>query len=219
MVDLLEVYFVEHVKKVPKNEAVDDYFVELCKYAVDHGDVKRCQRLLERVIAHTNNKRPEIAFYLAGTYKEDGDISGAYRHFFKSREEREVISCLEKAMVHGYQSEQDLFVARACLDMLLRSTDLAKTRAIREHFSDVKDSSGAESPLLQFIEFLIEAIDLDEFRLVAQMANNDFKKALDRDPTLYDKVDTICRKYFEESIKPENPMQKLLAQMTGGAFN
>jgi hypothetical protein len=114
-------------------------------------------------------------------------------------------------MIHGYQSEQDLFVARACLDMLLRSTDLSKTRAIRDHFTDVKDSSGAESPLLQFIEFLIEAIELEEFKLVNQMANNDFKKALDRDPSIYDKVDTICRKYFEQSIKPENPMQKLLA--------
>jgi hypothetical protein len=122
-------------------------------------------------------------------------------------------------MIHGYQSEQDLFVARACLDMLLRSSELSKTRAIREHFSDVKDSSGAESPLLQFVEFLIEAIELEEFGLVNQMANQDFKKVLERDPALYDKVDTICRKYFEKSIKPENPMQKLLQSMTGGAFS
>lgn len=42
VVDILEVYFVDHVKKVAKNEAVDDFFVELCKYAVDHGDVRRC---------------------------------------------------------------------------------------------------------------------------------------------------------------------------------
>jgi hypothetical protein len=56
-----------------------------------------------------------------------------------------------------------------------------------------------------------EAIELEEFRLVNQMANNDFKKALDRDTSLYDKVDTICRKYFDQSIKPENPMQKMLA--------
>ena len=166
---------------------------------------------MERVIAHTNNKRPEIALYLAETYKEEGDISGAYKHYFKARDEREVITTLEKAMIHGYQSEKDLFVARACLDMLLRSTDLTKTRAIRVHFSDVKDSSGADSPLLQFVEFLIEAIELEEFRLVNQMANNDFKKALDRDTSLYDKVDTICRKYFDQSIKPENPMQKMLA--------
>lgn len=103
--------------------------------------------------------------------------------------------------------------------MLLRSGELSKTRAIREHFCEVKDASGAESPLLQFIDFLIEAIELEEFGLVNQMANQDFKKVLERDPVLYDKVDTICRKYFEQSIKPENPMQKILQSMTGGAFN
>ena len=39
---------------------------------------------------------------LAGTLKDEGDISGAYRNFYKARDEKEVISCLEKAMVHGY---------------------------------------------------------------------------------------------------------------------
>ena len=53
------------------------------------------------------------------------------------------------------------------MDMMLRSEDLAKTRAIRDHFSHVKDSSGAESPLLNFIDFLFEAIELDDFKLVA----------------------------------------------------
>ena len=50
--------------------------------------------------------------------------------------------------------------------MLLRSTDIAKTRAIRAHFPDIKDISGAESPLLQFLDFLIEAVELKEFKLV-----------------------------------------------------
>jgi hypothetical protein len=61
--------------------------------------------LLERIIGHTNNKRPEIAFYLAGTQKAEGDISGAYKNFYKARDETEIISCLEKAMACGYQSE------------------------------------------------------------------------------------------------------------------
>jgi hypothetical protein len=103
--------------------------------------------------------------------------------------------------------------------MLLRSNDLTKTRAILAHFSNVKDNSGAESPLLQFVEFLIEAIDIGEFGLVNTMANTDFKKALERDPALFDKVDTICRKFFNKSIKPENPMAKLMQQFTSGAFN
>lgn len=122
-------------------------------------------------------------------------------------------------MIYGYQSEQDLFVARACLDMLLRSNELGKTREIRSHFSDVKDNSGAESPLLQFIDFLVEAIELGEFGIVHQMVTVDFKKVLERDPALFEKVDSVCRKFFSKSVKPENPMAKLMQQFTGGAFN
>lgn len=41
MVDILEIYFTEHVKKVKDLGAVDDYLVELSRFAVDHGDVGR----------------------------------------------------------------------------------------------------------------------------------------------------------------------------------
>lgn len=34
VVDILEIYFVEHVKRTPSNGAVDDYFVELCNFAM-----------------------------------------------------------------------------------------------------------------------------------------------------------------------------------------
>ena len=103
--DILDLYFVEYVKKIAKNEACDDFFVELCHFAVQSGDVRRCQKLFERIIGHTNNKRPEIAAYLAETEKIQGDISGAYKNFFKCRNEKEVIYCLERAMASGYESE------------------------------------------------------------------------------------------------------------------
>ena len=32
VVDILEIYFVEHVKKVTDNAAADDYFVNLCNF-------------------------------------------------------------------------------------------------------------------------------------------------------------------------------------------
>merc|ERR1719362_1458836 len=43
VVDILEIYFVEHVKKIKDFGAVDDYLVELCSYAMQHGEVTRCQ--------------------------------------------------------------------------------------------------------------------------------------------------------------------------------
>ena len=41
VVDILEIYYVEHVKKVAANGAVDDFFVEIIKYAIANGDIVR----------------------------------------------------------------------------------------------------------------------------------------------------------------------------------
>ena len=43
MVDILEIYFTEHVKK-SKNvkEVADDFLVEQCAFAVEKGDKVRC---------------------------------------------------------------------------------------------------------------------------------------------------------------------------------
>jgi len=50
--------------------------------------------------------------------------------------------------------------------MLQKSTDLTKTRAIRENFREIKDADGGDSPILNFIDFLIEAVELGEFELI-----------------------------------------------------
>ena len=83
--DILDIYFVEHVKKVKDHGAVDDYLVELCAFTMQHGDVGRAQGLFERIIGHTNNKRQELADMLACSYRDMGVHSKAYKYFFKSR--------------------------------------------------------------------------------------------------------------------------------------
>ena len=84
---------------------------------------------------------------------------------------------MEHVMQEGYASEQDLFVARACLDMLIKSCELEKTRAIRAHFA-----STPQTLLLTFIDFLIECIELEEFEMVKQMADVDYRVELRRAP-------------------------------------
>ena len=134
---------------------------------------------------------------LAASYKQHRLYSRAYKYFFKSRNVEEVCACMEHVMQQdGYQSEQDLFVARACLEMLIKSTELAKTRHIRQHFKDVPQSA-----ILNFVDFLIEAVEMEEFEMVKQMANVDYAIELKRDPTLYEKVNTISEKYFGHTIK------------------
>jgi hypothetical protein len=42
VVDILEIYFVEHVKKVKDHGAVDDFLIEICEYAMTNGEAGRC---------------------------------------------------------------------------------------------------------------------------------------------------------------------------------
>lgn len=70
MVDVLDIYFVEHVKKAKGDDGVDDFLVEVCQYCMDHGNIIKAQALLERVIAHTKSKRPEISNMIAASFEK-----------------------------------------------------------------------------------------------------------------------------------------------------
>lgn len=211
VVDILEIYFVEQVKKVKDFGAVDDYLVELCTYAMEHGESGRCQGVFERIIGYTNNKRWELAELLAVSYRESGLHSRAYKYFFKARNVEQLCRSMQVIMQTGYSSEQDLFVARACIEMLTKSTELSKTRYIRQHFK-----AQQQTPILNFIDMLIECIELGEFELVKQMATQDYAAELKRDPSLLDKVNTICEKYFNQPIKQASGMQAMLSNLMGG---
>jgi hypothetical protein len=168
--------------------------------------------VFERIIGHTNNKRQEISDMLAVSLRDRGLYTKAYKFFFKSRNAEQIIICMEKVMQIGYESEQDLFVARACLEMLIKSTEIEKTRVLREHFR----SSVPQTPILTFVDFLLEAIECEEFELVKQMANVDYAAELKRDHSIYEKVNTICEKYFKTTIKKQNGMQAMLSNMLSG---
>ena len=211
VVDILEIYFVEHVKKVKDFGAVDDFFVELCAFAMKHGETIRCQGIFERIIGHTNNQRWELADLLAASFRDMGLHSKAYKYFFKARNVEQVCRSLEVVMETGYASEQDLFVARACIEMLIKSPELSKTRQLREHFRSMP-----QTLLLTFVDILIECVECDEYAIVKQMANVDYAAVLKRDPILYEKVNTVSEKYFDQPIKAPNQMQQMLSNLLGG---
>lgn len=68
---------------------------------------------------------------------------------------------MKEVMKWGYHSEQDLFIARACLEMLCRglNTDLAKQ--IFNNFIEEKNKYS----ILDFVEMIIEAIELKDLKL------------------------------------------------------
>lgn len=83
-------------------------------------------------------------------------------------------------------------MARAVLDMLIKS-NLEKSGQILQYFSN----RVPQTPLLFFVQFFMEAVKMRDLELIKRMANTDFAKILQRDPSLYEKVNAIVEKNFE----------------------
>jgi hypothetical protein len=47
--DILEIYFIEHVKKM---NDVDDFLLKQCVFAFEQGDKTRTARILEKIIEY-----------------------------------------------------------------------------------------------------------------------------------------------------------------------
>jgi len=212
IVDCLESYFVEHIKKSQGTSAVDDYFVDRCKFTMEHGDTFKAREVMQRVVAHTENTKPEIASALAASYESQKVYTEAYRYYFKSCNQVKIVECLEQIMLEGYPSEYDLFYARAAVDMLSRQSEVARTEYI---IQKGKDKCGA-TPILDLIEFYTMFLRAGNSQMLKKMCVEDYAQVLKRDPELEGKLDKICEKAFGEGFKPANPMQAMLANMMGG---
>lgn len=66
------------------------------------------------------------------------------------------------------------------------------------------------------IEWLLAAIEEKDFVFVKKMVTEDYATVLKRDQVLEDKLDKVCQRAFNESLKPPNAMQQMMAQMMGG---
>jgi hypothetical protein len=60
-------------------------------------------------------------------------------------------------MKWGYQGEKDLFVARACFEMLIRSENTESAKKVRSQFKEIA------SPIMNFVDILIEIIGVKDF--------------------------------------------------------
>jgi len=70
-----------------------------------------------------------------------------------------------------------MFVARACLDMLVRSEDLSKTDYILGEFKQELGSS----PLLHAIAFIVEGLRSGDFEFIKKLTMTDYAAAFRRD--------------------------------------
>ena len=105
-----------------------------------------------------------------------------------------------------------MFVARACIDMLLRSEDFGKAEYILNSFRQQLGST----PLLNLVELLIDGLRANDFEFIKKMVTVDYLPSVRRDGLLFDKIDKVCLKYLDQSFTPVNPMQAMMANMFGG---
>lgn len=117
-------------------------------------------------------------------------------------------------MKQGYLSEYDLFVARLCLEVIIRNKNdkqgLVHAEKVVKHFKDDKSFGKdviRESPLLNFITLIIEVIKDGNFDLF-KMILNIYGKQLNRDPQFREYLDRIAKYYFDgKTIKPPDMMK------------
>jgi len=93
------------VKKVKDFEAVDEFFYEKCVFALENGERKRCQALLDRICGYCKSKMPKLNTLLGSSLMNDGLYSQAYKFLFKSRAEKEITNCLVKVAPEGNSGE------------------------------------------------------------------------------------------------------------------
>ena len=122
-------------------------------------------------------------------------------------------------MNSGYQGEQDLFVARLCLEVLVRnykepSTALARVAQVQDSFK--ANEFIQTSSLMHFVIVLCEAIRLEAEAAVFKNIIGIYKPQLMRDKLMVEYVDRIAKYFFDTTIKQENPMQAMMKNMMGG---
>ena len=122
-------------------------------------------------------------------------------------------------MKSGYQGEQDLFVVRLCLEVLIRNykdeeSALNQVPKVMEAFKHLP--AVQTSPLVHFVTVLCEAIKLEGDDEVFKLIVGMYKPQLTRDKMTVEYVDRIAKYYFDTSIKQENPMQAMMRNMMNG---
>lgn len=125
IVDILEIYYVEHVKKSKDKCAVDQYFFDLCKYAFAHGDQDKASKIIAVIVEFVKDdvQTAELTQMIAKGYEDKQLHTRAYFYYLKNLDEVALIRCMQQVMRHGYDGEKDLFVARLVLELLARDKD------------------------------------------------------------------------------------------------
>ncbi|TNV76589.1 hypothetical protein FGO68_gene17048 [Halteria grandinella] len=209
VIDLLEIYYTEHAKKV---NDIDDFFYKLCGFVFEHGDEARVENFFDRVIEYTRNANHDIPRMLAHRQFSQGKFSTAHINFLLCRDVDFIAKSLVEVMKQGYgEAEQDLFLARAMLELISRTEQFSLAIKLRkDYFPQVR------SPIVNFVEMLPEIIQMKDFGLLKEIIGK-YENEIKRDPVFMTILDKVAQKYFDgQRLIQESGLAKLLNSFLGG---
>lgn len=148
------------------------------------------------------------------------DLSAAAMNYLHTGKPVEFAEFLYNLSCQGYQSERDLFLTRAVLQ-LLALENLKDANELYDAFSNILAKNGVplkSTPLTNFTKFLLRTLERQAFPLF-ELLRNRYQQALRRDASFQLYLDRIQESFF--GVKPQKRgMQAMLDNMMsmfGGA--
>eukprot|EP00033_Pygsuia_biforma_P000267 GCRY01000331.1.p1 GENE.GCRY01000331.1~~GCRY01000331.1.p1 ORF type:complete len:310 (+),score=35.29 GCRY01000331.1:126-1055(+) len=112
-------------------------------------------------------------------------------HFLKSGDVKEYAQMLVNWAKTGYNSEKDLFIARAVLQYLC----LRNLKAARTLYEEYLFLNPVSSPLINFINFLLQTLLRDALPLF-RLLREKYAYSLSRDPSFNEYLDHIAEIFY-----------------------
>jgi hypothetical protein len=160
--------------------------------------LRTCARLLESNVELTLL----INGLLARSYAEDKQYALAQIWFCKAALPEEYASMLLAWAACGYENERDLFLARGVLH-LLATGNLKDANIVFTRFLDASQSL-AETPLVNFLKFLLLTLERDAYPLF-EVLRKKYEPSLSRDPNLRSVLDQVCLVFFNRAPPRPSP--------------
>lgn len=143
------------------------------------------------------------------------DLPSASTNFLHAGQPKEFAEFLYQWSCSGYQSEREMFLARAVLQ-LLALENLKDANALYTEFNAILDKNKCplkQTPLAHFTKYLLKTVERDAFPLF-QMLCQKYMQVLQRDQSFILYLDRIQESFF--GVKPQKRgMSAMLEQFSG----
>eukprot|EP00743_Colponemidia_sp_Colp-15_P005498 GILK01005912.1.p1 GENE.GILK01005912.1~~GILK01005912.1.p1 ORF type:complete len:291 (+),score=52.19 GILK01005912.1:68-940(+) len=135
---------------------------------------------------------PQLHKLTALSYWKDCDYAAAQRHFLRAGQPSLFAEMLTQWAHTGNKDEEDLFIARAVLQ-LLALKQINDARAVLS--KALSNSTAFDSPLIHFCKFLIQVCEERSSELF-QILKDKYEPSLNRDPSFAQYLTLIGKEVF-----------------------